>query len=124
MKVVNESDIPANSNVIRSHIQYHRKVDGTLKARICRWDNHDLEKLNLRIGCPPILMEIFRLRISIAVEKGWSIVSLDASATFLQDNGFIRIIYIRLAREKTSKKSSGSFWHRLMGLLSLEDFGI
>ena len=118
--IVKQDDIPAYGNIIGSHVNYARKSGNAPKARICPWGSHDLERLRLRTDCPSMLMEIFRILLSICEEKGWSIGSMDAIAVFLNANGFVRIIYILPVREE---KSMGILWQLLAPAYVLVDSG-
>ena len=80
-------------------------MDGEVKARICPWGNHDNEKDYFRSDAPSMLMEVFRIAISIGVEKSWDIGSIDMRAVFLQANGFNRSIYERPPREEEQPKT-------------------
>ena len=104
IEVVPIETLQKNANIIGSHVRYVRKMDGKVKARICPWGNHDSEKDYLRSDAPSMLMEVFRITISIRVEKSWDIGSMDIRAAFLQANGFNRSIYVRPPREEEQPK--------------------
>ena len=120
MKIVQQDEVAADANIIGSHTTYLRKPDGQPKARICPWGNHDIEKLNLRTDCPSILMEIFRIVLSICAEKGWDIGSMDAVSAFLQATGFAREVYVLPPKEEQAK---GVIWKLLAPAYGLVDSG-
>jgi len=120
MKTVAISTVPKSANVIGSHVRYIRKPDGKVKARICPWGNHDVDKFDLRTDAPSMLMEIFRLVISIGVEKHWDIGSMDVRAAFLQADGFKRTIFVRPPREQSQPNV---YWRLLAPAYGLVDSG-
>ena len=69
MEIILKDSVPQNANIIGSHIRNLPKMDGRVKARICPWGNHESEKNYLRSDSPSMLMEVFRIEISIGVEK-------------------------------------------------------
>lgn len=68
MKVINRTEVPQEANIIGSHVVCRRKQDGTLKARIVPWGNHDLQKDYLITDAPCMSIETFRLVLSPSVE--------------------------------------------------------
>jgi len=120
MRAVPISSVPKSANIIGSHVRYVRKMDGSVKARICPWGNHDAEKFDLRSDAPSMLMEIFRLVISIGVEQRWNIGSMDVRAAFLQADGFNRTIYVRPPREEDQRDI---YWQLLAAAYGLVDSG-
>lgn len=65
-------------------------------------------------------MEGFRIRISIGVEKGWDITSMDVRIGFFQANRFTRTIYVSSLREE---KHSNMLWELLLSAYGLVDSG-
>ena len=120
IEVIPIETVEKNANIIGSHVRYVRKMDGKVKARICPWGNHDNEKDYLRSDAPSMLMEVFRIVISIGVEKIWDIGSMDVRAAFLQANGFNRTIYVRPPREE---EQPGILWKLLTAAYGLVDSG-
>jgi Reverse transcriptase (RNA-dependent DNA polymerase) len=98
--LVKTSDIPPRSNVISSHVVYKWKTEDALKARIFPHGHKDDEKELLRTDAPTMAVEILRLIVSIAAEKGWKLGSLDVKAAYLQAAGFQREIYVRPPSEE------------------------
>ena len=137
MEIFKSSDVPIDSNIIGSHTRFTRKSNGEVKARICPWGNHDIEKLNLRSDCPSILMEILRLVLSISVEMGWEIGSMDAVAAYLQALGFAREIFVRPPSEELAENvlwrlkaaayglvDSGRLWYLTSNVALCQSFGL
>lgn len=120
MEVVSRKLVPKSANVIGSHVRFVRKMDGRLKARICPWGNHDLDKYDLRTDAPSMLMEVFRLVLLIGVERKWDVGSMDVRAAFLQAKGFDRCVYVRPPREEAN---SGVLWKLLTPAYGLVDSG-
>lgn len=120
MESVSMSSVSKYANIIGSHVRYIRKADGRVKARICPWGNHDVEKHSLRTDAPSMLMEVFRLVISVGVEQHWEIGSMDVRAAFLQADGFSRSIYVRPPREEGQKNV---LWKLLAPAYGLVDSG-
>lgn len=100
IKEMSTSSVPKFANIIGSNVRYIRKMGGRVKARICPSGNHDSEKGYLRSDAPSMLMEVFRLVISIGVEKRWDIGSMDVRAAFLRVKGFNRTIFVRPPKEE------------------------
>ena len=137
MDIYKSNEVPVDSNIIGSHVRYVRKQNGTVKARICPWGNHDLDKLNLRCDCPSILMEVLRLLLSIGVEMGWKIGSMDAIAAFLQAVGFNRDIFVKPPPEERVRNilwklkaaayglaDSGRLWYLTSNVALCQKFGL
>lgn len=120
LDIVPMADVSKSANLIGSHVRYIRKMDGTVKARICPWGNHDIEKNDLRKDAPSMLMEIFRLVVSIGVEHRWDIGSMDVRAAFLQADGFSRTIFVRPPREE---QQPHVLWKLLSPAYGLVDSG-
>lgn len=95
MGVVTKTSASKCANVIGSHVRCIRKMDGSLKARICHGGNHETEKNYLRTDAPCMLMEVFRLVISIGVENQLVILSMYVRAAFIKADGFSRTTYVR-----------------------------
>lgn len=82
--------LPPRANVTCSHTNIKGKDYGCVKARIvpCRYG--DLAKQELRPDSPCKILEIFRLNLSIAVERKWNIRQMDTTAALLQARSFIK----------------------------------
>jgi Reverse transcriptase (RNA-dependent DNA polymerase) len=99
-KVIDQADLPRHPNIIGSHVIYKYKPDGTLKARIVPHGHMDDDKAFLRTDAPTMSVEIMRLLVSIAAERGWRLGSLDIKAAYLQATGFDRQIFVRPPKEE------------------------
>ncbi len=120
MKVIPAKSVPADANIIGSHTDYRRKMDGTVKGRIVPWGHRDSEKHYLRTDAPSMNMEVFRLVVSISVEKKWDICEMDVTAAFLQAKGFERDVYVRPPREEGAK---AVLWKLTAAAYGLADSG-
>lgn len=69
MNVVPRTSVPNRVKLIGSHVAYVRKPDGRIKARIVPWGRRDAEKSFLRKDAPCMNVEVFRIVLSIRVEK-------------------------------------------------------
>ena len=118
MKIVPRSDVSFSANIIGSHVIYRRKPDGSVKARIVPWRNHDKEKLGLRTDAPCMSMETFRLIISLAVENNWELCEMDVAAAFLQAKNFNRVVFVRPPKEENS---TGFLWQLTKAAYGLVD---
>lgn len=67
METVPKTSVPRTANVVGSPVQYIRKMNGNAKASICPSVNHDFENNELRIDAPSMVLEVFRLVVSIGV---------------------------------------------------------
>ncbi len=120
MQVVPSNSVPDDSNIIGSHTDYRRKMDGRVKARIVPWVHRDTEKYFLRTDAPSMNMEVFRLVVSISVEMQWDICEMDVTAAFLQARGFNRDIFVRPPREEGAQ---GVLWKLTAAAYGLVDSG-
>jgi Reverse transcriptase (RNA-dependent DNA polymerase) len=68
----------------------------------------DDEKAFLRADAPTMSVEILRLLVSIAAERGWRLGSLDIKAAYLQAAGFDREIFVRPPRKRPIPITYGS----------------
>jgi Reverse transcriptase (RNA-dependent DNA polymerase) len=93
--LVKLSAIPIAANVISSHVIYKWKKDGILKTRIVHHGHQDNDKDFMRKDSPTMAVEVLRIVVSIAVERGWRLGSLDVKAAYLQAMGFNREICVR-----------------------------
>jgi hypothetical protein len=131
-----QTDLPSGANVIGSHVIYKYKPDGSLKARIVPHGHMDDEKAFVRTDAPTMSVEVMRLLLSIAVEHGWRIGSLDVKAAYLQADGFNRDIFVRPPREEADSRhlwrlekpaygivESGRLWF-LTAFRALESFDL
>lgn len=75
--MIPRSSLPADENLIASPVVYRRKPDGTLKARIVPWGHRDVEKSYLRTEASCMNVEVYRLVISLAVERKWDLREID-----------------------------------------------
>jgi Reverse transcriptase (RNA-dependent DNA polymerase) len=48
-------------------------------------------------------IDVFRMMLSVAAERGWSLGSLDIKAAYLQAEDFHREIYVTPPREEAEK---------------------
>jgi hypothetical protein len=69
-KLVTQADLTLCANMIGSHVIYKYKPNGSLKARIVPHGHMDDEKAFLRTDAPTMSVEVMRLLISIAAERG------------------------------------------------------
>jgi Reverse transcriptase (RNA-dependent DNA polymerase) len=99
-KVIDQANLPRYPNIIGSHVIYKYKPDGTLKARIVPHGHTDDEKAFLRTDAPTMSVEVMRLLVSMAAERGWRLGSLDIKAAYLQASGFDREIFVRPPKEE------------------------
>jgi Reverse transcriptase (RNA-dependent DNA polymerase) len=99
--------IPIAANVISSHVIYKWKKDGILKARFVQHGHQDNEKDFLRNDSPTMAVEVLRIVVSIAVERGWRLGSLDIKAAYLQAIGLNREIHVRPPKEEMKKHMRG-----------------
>lgn len=103
IKLVSRSEIPIGANIIGSHVVYLQKPNGTIKARIVPWRNHDFEREFLRTDAPCMSMEVFRLLLSLTVERNWEICEMDIKAAFLQAANFNCEVFVRPPKEECSE---------------------
>jgi hypothetical protein len=86
--------------VLNSSVIYKWKNQETLKARIVVDGRGDSQRHFLRTDSPTMWFDAFRMMISIAAERGWSLGSLDIKAVYLQAEDFNREIYVTPPREE------------------------
>eukprot|EP00178_Gracilaria_changii_P016074 TRINITY_DN453_c0_g1_i1.p1 TRINITY_DN453_c0_g1~~TRINITY_DN453_c0_g1_i1.p1 ORF type:complete len:311 (-),score=40.62 TRINITY_DN453_c0_g1_i1:1250-2182(-) len=108
VREVHVSRVPANANIISSHVLYKVKIkdDNSLmmKARIAPHGNKDREKQLLKTDsavCPPL---DFRTLLSFVSLFRWTLVKIDVKSAFLQTGCAERDIYV--VRPKESKNKS------------------
>ena len=100
---VHYSDVPANANVVSSHVIYKVKDldDHSLhcKARIAPHGNKDSEKDGLRTdssSCPSFGI---RLLLFVCTILGWFLTKVDVKSAFLQSGRANRDVYVIPPRE-------------------------
>lgn len=118
--LVPKAEVPTAANIIGSHVIYKRKADGTAKARIVPWGHKDNEKELVRGDAPSLNLDIMRILISIAAQKGWGIHKMDVKTAYLQARGFNRTIYVRPPREDND---SANLWKLSAPAYGLTDSG-
>lgn len=119
-KEVHFSDIPADANIISSHVLYKVKVNDDnslmMKARIGPHGNKDRDKHNLKTDfalCPPIGI---RVLLSMANMFKWTLAKSDVKSAFLQTGTAERDIYVVPPRESRKKSF---YWHLLTAAYGL-----
>ena len=112
VRVVSRYEVPAESNVISSHVIYKIKVtdDGSLKlkARIAPHGNEDSLRYEMRTDCAMCAPMGVRLLISIAAVKKWRITKVDVKSAFLQTGAAERQVFVIPPGE--SKDRFKSLW--------------
>eukprot|EP00171_Calliarthron_tuberculosum_P001417 IDg1417t1 len=114
------NSVPQGSNVIGSHVVYRRKNTGVVKGRIVPWGHRDCDKDMLRCDAPCMNFEVFRLILSFAAERKWTLGEMDVKAAYLQAKGFERDIYVHPPREEQSR---GVLWKLTAAAYGLADSG-
>lgn len=118
MKIVPKSSAPRSANIICSHLRYIRKMDRRIKAPICPWENHNLDRYQVSTDAPSMLMEVIRIFVSVVFEKEWDLYAMDVCAAFLQVEGFNKNIFVRPPREEGSNSVTWLLLAAAVGLLS------
>ena len=97
-KCVPISSVPADANVISSHVIYKVKLldDNSLqmKSRIAPHGNKDHDRAELKTDsatCPPTGI---RILFSVTVIFGWVLVKIDFVSAFLQTGKALRDVYV------------------------------
>ena len=103
VKLIPRDQVPANSNVINSHVIYKVKIndDQTLKLkdRIAPHGNEDSLRSVLKSDCSMCSPTGVRIVIMISSLFGWRIHKLDALTAFLQTGAAERDVYVVPRRE-------------------------
>eukprot|EP00171_Calliarthron_tuberculosum_P004750 IDg4750t1 len=94
------------------------KNNGSVKARIVPWGHRESEKSTLRTDAPCMLMECFRLVMSIAAENAWDVGEMEITAAFLQAFGFSRLVFVRPPPEEST---SEQLWQLTAAAYGLSD---
>ena len=83
---VQKSDIPADANIIASHVVYKVKVDEEgemkLKARIVPHENRDSEKDDVRKDSATAQLGIIRLLLSLTTFLGFTLATADIAGAY------------------------------------------
>lgn len=90
--------VPADANVISSHVLYKVKKDNDeslrLKARIPAHGIEDSTRNDLRSDCSMSAAHEVRIRLSTAVPRKWTLIKLDVESTILQTGAPARELYV------------------------------
>jgi Reverse transcriptase (RNA-dependent DNA polymerase) len=86
--------------VLKSSVIYKWKNQETLKARIVPEGRGDSQRHFLKADSPTMSLDAFRMMLSIAAGRGWSLGSLDIKEAYLQAEDFNREIYLTLLEKK------------------------
>jgi Reverse transcriptase (RNA-dependent DNA polymerase) len=117
-------DIPAQSNVISSHLFFSIKhsSDGhlKLKCRMVPHGNRDLEKDGLRTDSATAQFGTIRLLLSLAVLLKLRVSSIDISGAYLQAEPLTRDIFVR---HPPGWAPSGIVWKMLRPAYGLVESG-
>lgn len=120
-KVVRETDVPRNENIISAHFVFKvkKEEDGSrrLKARLCPHGNRDQMKEDVRKDSATAQFHIIRLMLSLVVVLGFRIGVIDIKGAYLQSGEIKRRIYVRPPPDISGTR--GSLW-----LLTLLPYGI
>jgi Reverse transcriptase (RNA-dependent DNA polymerase) len=98
--IVPKSKVPPWANVLKTSVIYRWNDESTLKARIVPDGRGDSEKDFLRTDSPTMAVDIFRFLVSIAVERGWTLASLDIKAAYLQAEDYGRLAFFKPPKEE------------------------
>lgn len=91
--------MPNDANVIGSHIIFSRKDDGRHNGRIVPWGHRTIQRYDLRSDSPCVILEVFRLILSLATEHGWTLGQMDIRTAYWKAHGFYRDVFVRSPRE-------------------------
>lgn len=95
---VDQSKVPAESNIIGSLVVNKKKGDGTRKVRIVSWGDHD-DEIDVVCGDAPSLnLDLMPTFISVAVERGWKLGKINVKPAYLQTKGYNRDVYCSTQR--------------------------
>lgn len=104
---VEANSVPPDANIISLHVVYRRIINGSVRARTVPWGHRDKDKYFIRSAAPSNSFDLFRLILSIAVEKRWNVGQMYLETVFLQTQGINGVIYVILPREA---ESVGTLW--------------
>ena len=100
-------DIPAQANVIRSHVIYKVQVNDdsslSLKTRIAPHGNEDSQKRDLRTECCMCPPSGIRIMLAVASMSLWLITKADVKSAFLQTGQAQRDVYVVPPRESNDR---------------------
>lgn len=99
----------ALSNIIKSHVVYRRKVNGTLKARPVPWRRRDLKKNRVRGSAPSLSLDSLRLLFFLAAEHRWFMKKTDVKEAYLQANELSWEVSIQPPQEQDDEKALWKF---------------
>ena len=109
---VDDRYIPANANVITSHIVYKVKVDEdgskSLKSKIVPHGNRDSEKDKIRKDSSTAQFDVIRILIAVARFIGMRLAMADIKGAYLHSGPIQREIYVRPPREWRGER--GKLW--------------
>lgn len=98
VKVIPKSDVPENSNIIKSHTLYKVKINNDasmkLKALIAPHGNKDSMKGQLSSDCTTCSPPGRRILESIASFMGWKVTSVETKSAFLQTGKPEKDVYV------------------------------
>jgi hypothetical protein len=120
MTIVPKSKVPPWANVLKSSVIYRWKDESTLKARIVPDGRGDSEKDFLRTDSPTMAVDIFRLLVSVAAERGWTLASLDIKAAYLQAEDYDRLVFVKPPKEE---EDDANLWLLMAAAYGLVDSG-
>ncbi len=119
--IVPEKEVPAESNVISSHVVYKIKTSESgerkLKARIVPHGNRDKEKNDIRKDSSTAQFDCIRLVLSIAAIFNFRLALADLKGSYLQSGPIKRDIFVRPPKEWNGDR--GLLWK-----LTLLPYGI
>lgn len=111
-----KSHISKSSYIIGANVVYKRNPNGESKALICPWGNHDIENDFLHTDSTTIPVGLLRLFLLVQLEHDWNYSALDVKAAYLQADGFVRDVFVRLPRRILLLETrEGSEWLILLG---------
>lgn len=112
---VDEKSVPADANVVGSHVVYKVKTDEDgkkMKARTCPHGNEDAEKQDTRKDSAKDQLAVIRLMLSIVTFLAFFIKTADIKRAYLQIGPIKRQIYVRPPRKwfNGCNDNQGTLW--------------
>lgn len=100
---VSEDTLPANANIIGSHVVYKVKTseqgEHRMKARICPHGNHDDQKNDIRKDSATAQFDIIRFMLALVTFLPMELGAVDISGAYMQSGPIRRDLYVRPPRE-------------------------
>lgn len=120
---VRKDEVSPGSSTFGLHLVYHRKSDGSPKARNVSWWDMETERDDVDVDALSLNLDSTRLLIALAAENGWDIWKIDVKTAQLQAKWFQRDVFVSWPRKENENNGTWKLFIHGYGPTKFEGYG-